>query len=123
MAKIKQRLEKQRAREEDMKVEEDKLKPTLNNLTARMITHDFWLEVERNRKNLEDAGLWDFLLFPLEPQDNGRTRQFLHKSIWGSKSTVDIDGRIIHFSSANISKIFKLPQGKGIVLTEATALT
>ena len=34
-----------------------------------------------------------------------------------------MDGRIIHFSSANISKIFKLPQGNETVLTEATALT
>ena len=52
-----------------------------------------------------------------------RTRQFLHKSVWGIKSTVNIDGRIIHFSTANISKIFKLPQGKEIVLTEATGLS
>ena len=72
---------------------------------------------------MEDAGLWDFLLIPLEPQDNGRTRQFLHKFVWGSKSKVNMDRRIIHFSSANISKIFKLPQGKKTVLTKATALT
>ena len=91
-----------------MKAEEEKLRPTFNNLIIRMIDHTFWPEVEKNRKNLEDAGLWDFLLIPLEPQENARTRQFLHKSIWGSKSIVDIDGRIIHFSLANISKIFKL---------------
>ena len=48
MAKIKQRLEKRRAKEEDMKVEEEKLKPTLNNLTAQMIDHTFWPEVEKN---------------------------------------------------------------------------
>ena len=123
MAKIKQWLEERRAREEDMKAEEEKLKPTFNNLIIRMIDHTFWPEVEKNLKNLEDAGLWDFLLIPLEPQENVRTRQFLHKSIWGSKSTVNIDGRIIHFSSANISKIFKLLPGKGTVLTEATALS
>ena len=34
-----------------------------------------------------------------------------------------MDGRIIHFSSASISNIFKLPQGKETILTEATALT
>ena len=106
-----------------MKAEEEKLRPTYNNLIIRMIDHTFWPEVEKNRKNLEDAGLWDFLLIPLEPQENARTRKFLHKSVWGSKSTVDIDSRIIHFSSANISKVFKLPQGKGTILTEATALS
>ena len=109
MAKIKQRLEERRAREEDMKTEEEKLRPTFHNIIIKMIDHTFWPEVEKNRKNLEDAGLWDFLLIPLEPQDNARTTQFLHKSVWGSKSTVNIDGRIIHFSSANISKIFLLP--------------
>ena len=57
-----------------MKAEEEKLKPTLNNLIARMIDHTFWLEVEKNWKNLEDVGLWDFLLVLLEPQDNVRTR-------------------------------------------------
>ena len=67
MAKIKQRLEERRAREEDMKAEEEKLKPTFNNLIIRMINHTFWPEVEKNRKNLEDASLWDFLLIPLEP--------------------------------------------------------
>ena len=123
MAKIKQRLEERRAREEDMKAEEEKLKPTFNNLIIRMIDYTFWPEVEKNRKNLEDAGLQDFLLIRLEPQNNVTTKQFLHKSVWGSKSTINIDGRIIHFSSANISKIFKLPQGKEIVLTEATALS
>ena len=65
----------------------------------------------------------NFFLIPLEPQDNARTRQFLHKFIWGSKSKVNMDARIIHFSSASISKIFKLPQGKETILTEATALT
>ena len=34
-----------------------------------------------------------------------------------------MDGRIIHFTSANISKIFKLPQGKETILIEATTLT
>ena len=34
-----------------------------------------------------------------------------------------MDGRIIHFTLANISKIFKLPLGKETILTEATALT
>ena len=34
-----------------------------------------------------------------------------------------MDGRIIHFTAANISKTFKLPQGKETMLTEATALT
>ena len=48
MAKIKQRLEERRAREEDMKAEEEKLEPTLNNLTAWMIDHTFWPEVEKN---------------------------------------------------------------------------
>ena len=63
--------------------------------------------------------------FSFDPigQDNARTRQFLHKSVWGSKSKVNMDGRIIHFTSVNISKIFKLPQGKETILTEATALT
>ena len=40
-----------------MKAEEEKLKPTFNNLIIQMIDHTFWLEVEKNRKNLEDAGL------------------------------------------------------------------
>ena len=123
MAKIKQRLEERRAREESMKTKEEKLRPTFHNVIIKMIDHTFWPEIEKNRTNLEDAGLWDFLLRPLEPQDNVRTRQFLHKSVWGSKSKVNIDGRIIHFSLANISKIFKLPQGKETILTEATALT
>ena len=70
MAKIKQRLEERRARVEDMKTEEEKLRPTFHNVIIRMIDHTFWLEVEKNRKNLEDAGSWDFLLIPLEPQDN-----------------------------------------------------
>ena len=34
-----------------------------------------------------------------------------------------MDGRIIHFTTASISKIFKLQQGKETILTEATALT
>ena len=123
LAKIKQRLEEQRAKEENMKTEEKKLRPTFHNLIIRMIDHTFWPEVEKNRKNLKEAGLWDFLVIPLEPQDNARTRQFLHKSVWGSKSKVNIDGRIIHFTTANISKVFKLPQGKETILTEAIALT
>ena len=106
-----------------MKTEEEKLRPTFHNVIIRMIDHTFWPEIEKNRKNLVKAGLWDFLLIPLEPQDNARTRQFLHKSVRGSKSKVNMDGRIIHFTSANISKIFKLPQGKETILTEATALT
>ena len=123
LAKIKQRLEERRAKEESMKTKEEKLRPTFHNLIIRMIDHTFWPEMEKNRKNLKEAGLWDFLLIPLEPQDNARTRQFLHKSVWGSKSKVNMDGRIIHFTSANISKIFKLPQGKETILIEATALT
>ena len=57
MAKIEQQLEEQQAREEDLKAEEEKLKPTLNNLIVWMIDHAFWPEVEKNRKNLEDAGV------------------------------------------------------------------
>ena len=109
LVKIKQRLEERRAREESMKTEEEKLRPNFHNVIIRMIDHTFWPEIEKNWKNLVEAGLWDFLLIPLEPQDNARTRQFLHKSVWGSKSKVNMDGRIIHFTSANISKIFKLP--------------
>ena len=116
LAKIKQRLEERRAKEESMKTEEEKLRPTFHNLIIRMIDHTFWPEIEKNRINLKEAGLWDFLLIPLEPQDDARTRQFLHKSIWRSKSKVNMDGRIIHFTSANISKIFKLPQGKDTIL-------
>ena len=63
-----------------MKIEEEKLRPTFHNLIIRMIDHTFWPEIEKNRKNLKEAGLWDFLLIPLEPQDNARTRQFLHQS-------------------------------------------
>ena len=74
MAKIKQQLEERRAREEDMKTEEEKLRPTFHNLIIRMIDHTFWPEVEKNRKNLDNASLWDFLLIPLEPQENARTR-------------------------------------------------
>ena len=93
-----------------MKPKEEKLRPTFHNISIRMIDHTFWPELEKNWRNLVDAGLWEFLLIPLELQDNARTRQFLHKSVWGSKSKVNMDGRIIHFSSASISKIFKLPQ-------------
>ena len=50
------------------------------------------------------------------------TRQFLHSSIWGSRSIADVDGRIVHFSAQVISELFKLPQGTGSVSTEATAL-
>ena len=106
-----------------MKAEEEKLKSILNSLIARMIDHTFWPKVEKNRKNLEDVGLWDFLLIPLEPEDNMRTRQFLYNSVWGSKSIVDIEGRIVHFSSASILETFKLPQSKGTILIEATALS
>ena len=81
LAKIKQRLEERRAKEESMKTEEEKLRPTFHNLIIRMIDHTFWPEIEKNRKNLKEASLWDFLLIPLEPQDNARTRQFLHKSV------------------------------------------
>ena len=123
LAKIKQRLEEQRAIEENMKTEEEKLRPTFHNLSVKMIEYNFWPEVMKNQKNLEEAGIWDFLLIPLEPQDNTRTRQFLNKSVWGSKSKVNMDGRIIHFTAASISRIFKLPQGKETMLTEATALT
>ena len=123
MAKIKQRLEERRAKEENMKVQEEKLRPTIHNLSVKMIEYNFWPEVTKNQENLIEAGIWEFLLIPLEPQDNARTRQFLNESIWGSKSKVNIDGWIIHFTAASISKIFKLPQGKETILTEATDLT
>ena len=106
-----------------MKTEEEKLRPTFHNLSVKMIEYNFWPEVEKNRKNLEEASIWDFLLIPLEPQDNARTRQFLNKSVWRSKSKINMDGRIIHYTAASISKTFKLPQGKETMLTEATALT
>ena len=106
-----------------MKVQEEKLRPTFHNLSVKMIEYNFWPEVTKNQKNLTEAGIWEFLLIPLEPQDNARTRQFLNESVWGSKSKVNIDGRIIHFTAAIISKIFKLPQGKETILTEATDLT
>ena len=67
MAKIKRQLEERRAREEDMKTKEEKLRPTFHNVIIRMIDHTFWPEIEKNWTNLEDAGLWDFLLIPLEP--------------------------------------------------------
>ena len=105
LIKIKQRLEERQARKESMKTKEEKLRPTFHNVIIKMIDHTFWPVREKNRKNLVEASLWDFLLIPLEPQDNTRTRQFLHKSVLGSKSKVNMDGRIIHFSSANISKI------------------
>ena len=38
-------------------------------------------------------------------------------------SIVDIEGRIVHFSSASILETFKLPQGKGTILIEAIALS
>ena len=123
LVKIKQRLEERRTKEENMKTEEEKLRPTFHNLSVKMIEYNFWPEVEKNRKNLEEAGIWDFLLIPLEPQDNARTRQFLNKSVWESKSKINMDRRIIHFTVASISKTFKLPQGKETMLTEATALT
>ena len=81
MAKIKQRLEERQAKEESMKTEEEKLRPNFHNVLIKMIDHTSWPEIEKNRTNLEDAGLWDFLLIPLEPQDNARTRQFIHKSV------------------------------------------
>ena len=123
LAKIKQRLEERRTKEENMKIEEEKLRPTFRNLSVKMIEYNFWPEVEKNRKHLEEVGIWDFLLIPLEPQDNARTRQFLNKSVWGSKFKINMDGQIIHFTAASISKTFKLPQGKETMLTEATALT
>ena len=67
LAKIKQRLEERRIKEENMKTEEEKLRPTFHNLSVKMIEYNFWPEVEKNRKNLEEAGIWDFLLIPLEP--------------------------------------------------------
>ena len=48
MVKIKLRVEERRAKEKDMKAKEKKLKATFNNLTAHMITHIFWPEVEKN---------------------------------------------------------------------------
>ena len=36
------------------------MKPNLNFLSIQMIIHTFWLEVEKNQKNLEDVHLWDF---------------------------------------------------------------
>ena len=82
MAKIKQRLEERRAKEENMKTQEEKLKPTFHNLSVKMIEYNFWPKVMKNRKNLGEASIWEFLLIPLEPQDNTRTRQFLNESVW-----------------------------------------
>ena len=48
MTKIKQRLEERRAREEDMKTKEEKLRPTFHNVIIRMIDHTFWPEIEKN---------------------------------------------------------------------------
>ena len=42
MAKIKQRLEERRAKEENMKTQEEKLRPTLHNLSVKMIEYNFW---------------------------------------------------------------------------------
>ena len=74
MAKIKQRIEERRAKEENMKAQEDKMRPTFHNLSVKMIEYNFWLEVTKNQKNLTEAGIWEFLLIPLEPQDNAQTR-------------------------------------------------
>ena len=41
MVKIKQRIEERRARKEDMKAEEEKLKAILNNMIACIIIHTF----------------------------------------------------------------------------------
>ena len=41
LAKIKQRLEERQAREESMKSEEEKLRPTFHNVSIRMIDHTF----------------------------------------------------------------------------------
>ena len=41
MAKIKQRLEERRAKEENMKTQEEKLRPTFHNLSVKMIEYNF----------------------------------------------------------------------------------
>ena len=41
LAKIKQRLEEQRTKEENMKIEEEKLRPTFHNLSVKMIEYNF----------------------------------------------------------------------------------
>jgi hypothetical protein len=52
------------------KTADDDAKPDFEQVPLKVIAPDYWPEVERNKQNLIDAGLWFSILVVFEPQND-----------------------------------------------------
>jgi hypothetical protein len=90
-------------------IEEDG-KPEFEPMPLFQISPEGWVEMERNRQNLIDVGLWFSMKVVFEPQNDHRLRTFVKGSCYGAVDEVQIMDRLLPFDIDAISRCLRLPQ-------------
>jgi hypothetical protein len=89
---------------------EDDGKPEFKQMPLYQITPEGWVELEWNRQNLVDAGLWFSMKVAFEPQNDHRLRAFVKSSCYGALDEVQMMDRLLLFDIDAISRCLRLPQ-------------
>jgi hypothetical protein len=92
------------------KATEEDGKPEFELMPLYQISPEGWIEMERNRQNLIDAGLWFSMKVVFEPQNDHRLRAFVKGSCYGALDEVQIMDRLLLFDIDAISRCLRLPQ-------------
>jgi hypothetical protein len=92
------------------KATEEDGKPEFELMPLYQISPEGWVEMERNRQNLFDAGLWFSMKVVFEPQNDHRLRAFMKGSYYGAVDEVQIMDRLLPFDIDAISRCLRLPQ-------------
>jgi hypothetical protein len=92
------------------KAADDDAKPDFEQVPLKVIAPDYWPEIERNKKNLIDVGLWFSLLVVFEPRNDHRLRAFVKSSCYGALDEVQMMDRLLPFDIDAVSRCLRLPQ-------------
>jgi hypothetical protein len=92
------------------KATEEDGKPEFEPMPLYQISPEGWMEMERNRQNLIDAGLWFSMKVVFEPQNDHRLRAFMKGSCYGAVDEVQIMDQLLPFDIDAISRCLRLPQ-------------
>jgi hypothetical protein len=104
------------------KVVDEDAQPDIAQMPLFVISTERLVEIEKNRQNLLDAGLYHSMKVVFEPQNDYRLRAFLKSSSYGALDEVNMMDRVLPFDIDAVSRCLRLPQ-EGMTLSGATHFT
>ena len=117
--------------EEIVKNESNRVEDNINNngkleikeIEYRSLSNALQYEVNKNKQNLENTGLWIFIHWDFDDMEDIRVRKFVKNSIYKTRTAYHIVNKLFSFTTKSVAKVLYIPARLTNIISEASHLT